>query len=138
MRGNILNAELFDAFPNLDDQVSVLAFEQQKVKLKSSYFGHIFHQFNQQIPSQQLLDQHYYILAIDGSDFNLPWNLQSNYACDFSKNKPYCQMHINVLYGLLNSNYQDCVIQPKAKMNERESALDIFGLMPNNSIVLID
>lgn len=138
MRGNSLNAELFDAFPDLDEQVSVPAFEQQKAKLKPSCFKHIFHQLNQQIPSQQLLDHHYHVLAVDGSDFNLPWNPQSKYACDFSKNKPYCQMHVNVLYDLLNSSYQDCVIQPKAKMDERASVLDMLGSMPSNSIVLMD
>ena len=47
-------------------------------------------------------------------------------------------MYVNVLYDLLNSSYQDCVIQPKAKINERESVLDMFGLMTNNSLVLID
>lgn len=97
MQGNSLNIELFNAFPGIDEQVSASAFEQQKGKLKPDCFKHIFHQFNQQIANAQLLDHHYHVLAIDGSDFDLPWNPTSKYVCDFSKNNPYCQMHVNTL-----------------------------------------
>lgn len=138
MRGNSLNAELFDEFPDLNNHVSVSAFEQQKGKLSPLCFEHIFHQFNQKVSSQQLLDHHYHIFAIDGSDFNLPWNPQSSYTCNFSKNKPYCQMHVNVLYDLLNKTYQDCVIQSKAQMDERASVLTMMNRLPANSIVIMD
>lgn len=138
MRGNSLSAELFDAFPDIDNQVSVSAFEQQKDKLKPDCFKHIFHQLNQRINNEHLLDQHYHLLAIDGSDFNLPWNPASKYVCDFSKNKPYCQMHVNVLYDLLNQTYQDCIIQPKTEMNERESVLEMIDDLPVNSITMMD
>lgn len=138
MRGNSLSAELFDAFTELNKHVSVSAFEQQKNKLTPACFASIFHQFNQKINNQQLLDHHYHVLAIDGSDFNLPWNPQSSYVCDFSQYKSYCQMHVNALYDLLNKSYQDCVIQPKAEMNERESMLTMMDRLPNNSIVIMD
>lgn len=138
MRSNSLNAELFDAFPEPNKQVSVSAFEQQKAKLIPACFEYIFHQFNRQTNNQQLLNHQYHVLAIDGSDFSLPWNPDSNYICDFSKHKPYCQMHVNALYDLLNNSYQDCVIQPKAKMNERDSVLTMMNRLPNNAIVIMD
>ncbi|MCC4477586.1 IS4 family transposase [Limosilactobacillus reuteri] len=138
MRGNSLNAELFDAFPDLNDQVTVSAFEQQKSKLTSTCFEHIFHQFNQAIASQRRLDHQYHVFAIDGSDFNLPWNPQSAYVCNFPHQKAQCQMHVNALYDLLNKSYQDCVIQPKAKIDERKSVLTMMERLPQNSIVIMD
>ncbi|ATO56199.1 MAG: IS4 family transposase [Lacticaseibacillus paracasei] len=138
MQGNSLNIELFNAFPGIDEQVSPSAFEQQKGKLKPDCFKHIFHQFNQQIANAQLLDHHYHVLAIDGSDFDLPWNPTSKYVCDFSKNKPYCQMHVNTLYDLLNKSYQDCISQPKTAMDERGSVLAMLDHLPDDSIVMMD
>ncbi|MCC4399365.1 IS4 family transposase [Limosilactobacillus reuteri] len=138
MRGNSLNAELFDALPDVNDHVSAPAFEQQKAKLAPECFEYILHQLNQKIVNQRLLNHHYHVMAIDGSDFDLPWNPSSAFVCDFSKNKPYCQMHVNALYDLLDKSYQDCVIQPKAKMDERDGALEMINRLPNNSIVIMD
>ena len=55
----------------------------------------------------KLLNYRYQLLAIDGSDFNLSWSPHSTNVCDFSKNKPYRQMHVNVLYDLQNQTYRD-------------------------------
>lgn len=38
MQGNSLNAELLDAFPNLDDRMTASAYEQAKGKLKPEVF----------------------------------------------------------------------------------------------------
>ncbi|MCC4435761.1 transposase [Limosilactobacillus reuteri] len=72
MRSNSLNAELFDAFPEPNKQVSVSAFEQQKAKLTPACFEYIFHQFNRQTNNQQLLNHQYHVLAIDGFDLAYP------------------------------------------------------------------
>lgn len=139
MQGNSLQTELLNAFPDLNQRMTVSAYEQQKAKLKPSCFRYIFDEFNRQVPGNKLLNHRYRLLAIDGSDFNLPWNPHSENVCDFSKNKPYCQMHVNVLYDLLNQTYQDCIIQPTAQLNERASALKMLHrLADQESIVLMD
>lgn len=41
MQGNSLNAELLDAFPDINDRMTASAFEQAKDKLQSDVFKHI-------------------------------------------------------------------------------------------------
>lgn len=138
MHGNSLNVELFNAFPNAKRRMSSSAFEQQKSKLKPSCFEYIFKQYNRQLLNTKLHHDKYHIFAIDGSDFTLPWNPNSKNVCNFSKNKPYCQVHVNVLYDLINKTYQDCIMQPRTCVNERDCALTMLKRLPNNSIVIMD
>ncbi|MEK3666461.1 IS4 family transposase, partial [Lactobacillus crispatus] len=76
----------------------------------------------------QLFDHHYRLFAIDGSDFNQIWNPKSNNIVQASshKKKPYCQIHVNALYDLLNNTYQDCIFQPKSEMDERKAAVQML------------
>lgn len=46
MQGNSLNAELLDAFPNLDERMTASAYEQAKGKLKPEIFEHILKEYN--------------------------------------------------------------------------------------------
>jgi len=46
MQGNSLNAELLDAFPNLDERMTASAYEQAKDKLKPEIFEHILKEYN--------------------------------------------------------------------------------------------
>ena len=45
MQGNSLNAELLDAFPNLDERMTASAYEQAKGKLKPEIFEHILKEY---------------------------------------------------------------------------------------------
>lgn len=56
MQGNSLNAELLDAFPNLDERMTASAYEQAKVKLKPEIFEHILKEYNMTMRNPKLLD----------------------------------------------------------------------------------
>lgn len=133
MQGEDLNSELFRAFGKQaieknDKVVSTSAYVQRKSQLSSACFKHILITFNQNLFDVQLFDHQYRLFAIDGSDFNQIWNPESQNIIRSSSHekKPYCQIHVNALYDLLNNTYQDCVFQPKSKMDERKAAIQML------------
>lgn len=149
MQGNSLNAELLDAFPNLDDRMTASAYEQAKDKLKPEVFSTILDEYNKtMIP--QLFNDKYRLFAIDGSDFTTPFNPNSQYIVDINsgrkridgeRNKPYCQIHANILYDIQNRIYQDCEFQPKMQMDERTAATTMLKRLDTNDtpyIVIMD
>lgn len=133
MQGNCLAKELFDAFDNHDltngRLMSVSAYVQQKSKLTPLCFAHILKIFNQHLFSLRLFKKQYRLFALDGSDFNQPFNPKSKniVASNRSKVKPHCQVHVNALYDLLNNTYQDCLLQPRAQMDERGAAITMLA-----------
>lgn len=144
MQGNSLEKELFDAFDNDDNGeslVSTSAYIQQKSKLSLACFEHILKEFNQKLLQIQLFDGKYRLFAIDGSDFNQPWNPDSkNIVKSHNPSaKPYCQVHVNALYDLLNNTYQDCLFQPRKNLDERLAAVKMLKrLNTGQYIVLMD
>ena len=86
MQGNSLNAELLDAFPNLDDRMTASAYEQAKAKLKPEVFKHILQEFNKTM-TPQLFNDKYRLFAIDGSDFTTPFNPNSKNVVPTSHNQ---------------------------------------------------
>ena len=133
MQGQNLNSELFRAFgedatKKNDKVVSTSAYVQRKSQLSPACFKHILTVFNQNLFNIQLFDHHSRLFAIDGSDFNQIWNPKPNNIVQASshKKKPYCQIHVNALYDLLNNTYQDCIFQPKSEMDERKAAVQML------------
>lgn len=147
MQGNSLNTELIDAFPNLDDRMTASAYEQQKAKLTPDVFKYIFDAYNKTL-LQPHTTQGYRVFAIDGSDFNPPYQNKSAFVMNTASGrprkdgepiKPFSQIHANMLYDLENRTYQDCVLQPKSQSNEREAAIDMLkNLDVGKFIVLMD
>lgn len=147
MQGNSLNTELIDAFPNLDDRMTASAYEQQKAKLTPDVFKYIFDAYNKTLLKPHTM-QGYRVFAIDGSDFNPPYQSKSAFVMNTAngrprKNgepiKPFSQIHANMLYDLENRTYQDCVLQPKSQSNEREAAIDMLKKLDvGKFIVLMD
>lgn len=138
MQGNSLGDELLHLFPDIYSRMTVSAYEQQKDKLKLTCFTHIMSELNKTIVQPQLLDNHYLTLAIDGTDFDPPFNPKSeNLLCGKDGNL-YCQVHVNALYDLLNKTYVDCLFQPKKKMDERSAAIAMLKkLNPKNYSFLV-
>ena len=146
MEGNSLGAELLEAFPNLEDRMSVSAYEQAKDKLTPEMMQRLFHEFNKTMDNPGLLDGRYRVFAIDGSAFNMPWNPNSQYVVntqngrpkkDGTPVKPYCQVHANMMYDLVNRTYQDCVLQPRTKMNERAAAIEMIKRVDCGKFIVI-
>jgi len=135
MQGNSLNTELIEAFPNLDDRMTASAFEQAKDKLKPEIFEHILVEYNKTMTKPKLLDDKYRVFAIDGSDFNPPYNSNSAFVMQSSlgrpkKNgedcKPYSLVHANLLYDIANRTYEDCILEPKSSCSERDVAITML------------
>jgi len=148
MQGNSINAELLDAFPDIDDRMTASAFEQAKDKLKPEVFEHILNEYNKTMITALFKDK-YRLFAIDGSDFTTPYNPDSKYVMQGQKRKrldgedvkPFCQIHSNILYDIQNRTYEDCVFQPKMQMDERAAALTMLKRLDTNNtpyIVIMD
>lgn len=146
MQGNSLNAELLDAFPNLDERMTASAYEQAKGKLKPEIFEHILQEYNKNMRNPKLLDGKYRVFAIDGSDFTTPYNLKSDFVMNVPNGrprkdgepiKPYCQVHANLLYDIENRTYQDCILQPKSSANERDAAIDMLKKLDCGKYIVI-
>lgn len=141
MQGNSLSTELLHLFPNIYQRMTVSAYEQQKDKLKLECFKHIMDKLNKAIVKPQLLDGRYLTVAIDGSDFNPPFNPKSENVLCKKDGNPYCQIHVNALYDVLNKTYLDCIFQPKKKMDERSAAIAMLKKLNQkgrNFLVLMD
>ena len=149
MQGNSLNTELIEAFPNLDDRMTASAFEQAKDKLKPEIFEYILNEYNKTLTKPKLLDDKYRVYAIDGSDFNPPYNPNSAFVMQSSlgrpkKNgescKPYSLVHANLLYDIENRTYKDCILEPKSSCSERDAAITMLKRLDNTNpfIVIMD
>ena len=146
MQGNSLNAELLDAFPNLDERMTASAYEQAKGKLKPEIFEHILKEYNKTMRKPKLLEGKYRVFAIDGSDFTTPYNPKSDFVMnvpngrprkDGEPAKPYCQVHANLLYDIENRTYQDCILQPKSSANERDAGIDMLKRLDCGEYIVI-
>ena len=121
-----LNNELLNAFPNVNYRMTASAFEQQKAKLKPECFKAIMDKLSHARSELKLLDSQYLVVAIDGSDFNQPFNPESENIFKDKDGRIYCQVHVNALYDVLNKLYLNLIYQPRQQMNEREAALTML------------
>lgn len=114
MEGQSLNTEMIHAFPNMDDRMTASAYEQQKAKLTPELFIHLFHQYNNTPYRHNLFNDKYELYATDGSDFNIPYQSKSKYACkapigrhrnNGEPVKPFSQLHGNMLFNITDRTY---------------------------------
>src|SRR5699024_5405337 len=136
-----LNNELLNAFPNVNYRMTASAFEQQKAKLKPECFKAIMDKLSHARSELKLLDSQYLVVAIDGSDFNQPFNPESENIFKDKDGRIYCQVHVNALYDVLNKLYLNLIYQPRPQMNEREAALTMLKYLDKQEqdfLVLMD
>ncbi|MCR5661175.1 MAG: IS4 family transposase [bacterium] len=149
MAGQSLNKEIFDAFPEVSERMTASAFEQQKAKLSPKVLLKIFHDYSRVHHDQNLYEGKYELYAIDGTDFNLPYQSKSKYAMKPSSERTrkdgepakHCSiLHANMLSSLTDKEYRDFVLQPKSQTEERAAAIEMLErLNPSNPyIVLMD
>ena len=149
MEGQSLNTELIRAFPKLEDRSTSSAYIQQKAKLSPKLFRSLLLEFNKTKTNRKLLDNKYMVFAIDGSDFNMPYHKDSKYVVKASngrpcKNgtpiKPFCQLHANILFNIMDRTYEDVDIQARAKTDDRESSVKTLKELHINHpyIVIMD
>jgi len=151
MQGQSLNAELLDAYPDPDDRMTASAFTQAKDKLTSDVFVDIFKEYNETLTDPKTYDvvDSYRLFAVDGSDFNPPYDPNSAYTVgysaghpkkDGSETKPFSQVHGNFLFDIENWSYQDCILQPRKYMDERDAAVNMIKRLDHSykSISIMD
>lgn len=104
MQGNSINAELLDAFPDIDERMTASAFEQAKDKLSPELFKSVLDDYNKTM-KPSLYEGKYRLFAIDGSDFATPFNPNSANVIPTSHGQNICQVHANILYDVENRTY---------------------------------
>lgn len=147
MEGQSLNTEMIHAFPDMDDRMTTSAYEQQKAKLTPEIFMHLLNEYNNTPYRHNLFNGKYELYATDGSDFNMPYQSKSKYACkvptgrprnDGEPVKPFSQLHGNMLFNITDRTYQDIVIQPKSQADERGAAIEMFDrLNPKHPYIIL-
>lgn len=129
MGGQSLKLELLDYFRFNTETATSSAFVQQRNKIKAELFESLFHHFTPKLPCTKHYSG-YRLLAIDGSDFNVPNNskdpifLQSDQSDKNIKNVSLA--HLDAIYDLSNRIYLDATIQPKTKVDERRALIDMM------------
>lgn len=141
MQGNSLNAELQEAFPELSERMTASAYVQARDKLSLPVFEDLLSDYNKSAP-KKLFNGKYRLYAIDGSDFQTPWNPKSAFVVNTNKRngetvKPHCQIHGNIMYDIASRQYTDCVLQPRNSWDERAAALKMIGRMPKDDPFMI-
>lgn len=122
MGGSSLQNELLKYFNFADDTPTRSAFCQQRAKVLPDAFQFLFASFTEKLESLDELQlfHGYRLLAVDGSDINIPYNPKDTDSFHQNGNKKgYNQLHLNALFDPLNGTYSDCVLEPDRKSHER-------------------
>ena len=122
MEGSNLQDELLNYYECVDNTPTKSAFCQQRSKVLPTALEFLFCLF-----TEILLDldapktfRGYRILACDGSDINIPYNLDDPETYHQNGDKRgYNQLHLNAFFDVLNGIYIDCVLEPDRKSHER-------------------
>ena len=133
MKGNTLSKELYDYFGKDPEVIgSSSAFIQQRNKLNDNVFEEIFYRFNSQFNDDKTY-KGYKLCAVDGTDINVFYDESaetyvkpSNNKKDGSSGKGHNQIHLSVIYDLLNKVYVDAYMQSRSKLDERVAFVNMF------------
>ena len=111
--------------------ISKSAFIQQRSKLNDEAFPFLFSAVNSIAPFKRKW-YGYHLLAVDGSDTNIPPLKEdlNTYVPSNTQNIGYHQMHLNAVYDLLEERYVDILIQPRSQIDEREAFLTFMDRNP--------
>lgn len=129
MGGQSLKLELLKYFNFATETATSSAFVQQRNKIKPELFECLFQQFTSMLPCTKYYSD-YRLLAVDGSDFNVPNNpkdpifLQSDESDRDVSNVSL--VHLNAIYDLSNRIYLDVLLQPKTNVDERRALIDMM------------
>lgn len=141
MGGKSLENELLEFFDYDLDTVSSSAFIQNRNKLLPKTFEALLHEFNDSFDHFEILGG-YRIIAVDGSDLNIPHDLKNKetYFQSTPSSKGFNQIHINAIYDLINKVYLDAYVQPGRKVNEFRALTDMVdrSLLIGKVLVVAD
>ena len=139
-----LNSELKNYYRNnLSNLPYKSTFVQQRDKFSDDAFLNLFSDFNFKHPFKQT-KYGLHLLAVDGSDLNLPTLFTDNeyFVENHTKNdKGFYQLHLNALYDILEDRFVDVVTQPRPEFNEGLAInlmVDRAGYSPNSALYIGD
>ena len=101
-------------------------------------FEFLLHEFNSSL-SELGKYRGYRLVAVDGSDVNIPHNPndKTTYFQSVPNTKGFNQVHLNVMYDLVNKLYLDSVIQPGRHENEKRAFVEMIDRLKTEEPTLI-
>ena len=136
MESHSTNREINDFFLPLGLPITQSAFVQARGKFNAEAFPALFHRFNGKYKFRKK-QFGLHLLAIDGSDLNIPADKKdcSTFISYNSNQGGYHQMHINLMYDLMEQRYSDVVIQPRTEIREVIRAKEISSVVSPFSFI---
>ena len=139
MGGQSIGAELLISHNFDADTATTSAFIQQRSKILPGAFEHVLHEFVQPACTKVVKYKGYRLLAIDGSDLNIPTN-PSDTPTYYKANlagRGHNLLHLNALYDLQNRLYTDAVVMPSREMGENVALIEMINRSPIDGNVII-
>jgi len=122
MSGGTLFSELLEYYQDSENLPSVSALLQQRSKLKYHAFEDFF-KLTVSLNQTHQFYQGYRLLAVDGSDIQIPLNSkdEDTFFSGTNGQKPYNLVHLNTMYDILSNSYLDVVVQDRKNWAEHEA-----------------
>lgn len=132
--GGSLNKEILDFFDFEVDTPTASALVQSRYKILPFAFEYLFHEFNSKLTGLKKY-KGYRLLAVDGSDINIPHNPmdENTYFQSIPDTKGFNQVHLNAMFDLANKIYIDALIQPGRLENEKSAFVEMI-----NRLTIVD
>ncbi len=141
--GNSLNIEMMKYFSFNTSTPTPSAFIQQRDKILPEAFEMLFKLFTETVVDSQMF-RGYRLFAADGSDISIAHNPKdsSTYISNGPNAKGVNQVHLNVIYDLLNRVYLDAHVEfgKDGKGGERRSLIRMVNRIPTpeKAIIIAD
>ena len=141
MEGTTLTNELLRQFGCSATTATSSAFVQQRKKILPLALESLFHDFAAQTFREDNYNG-YKLLAVDGSDIQIPTNLNDEHSLFITKEgvKPYNLLHLNALYNLLTHTYEDAIVFKRKEAFENKALTEMVdrSTIKGKVIVIMD
>lgn len=141
MEGTTLTNELLRQFGCSATTATSSAFVQQRKKILPIALESLFHDFAAQTFREDNYNG-YKLLAVDGSDIQIPTNLNDEDSLFITKEgvKPYNLLHLNALYNLLTHTYEDAIVFKRKEAFENRALTEMVdrSTIKGKVIVIMD
>lgn len=141
MEGTTLTNELLRQFGCSATTATSSAFVQQRKKILPIALESLFHDFAAQTFREDNYNG-YKLLAVDGSDIQIPTNLNDEDSLFITKEgvKPYNLLHLNALYNLLTHTYEDAIVFKRKEAFENRALTEMVdrSTIKEKVIVIMD
>ena len=141
MEGTTLTNELLRQFGCSATTATSSAFVQRRKKILPIALESLFHDFAAQTFREDNYNG-YKLLAVDGSDIQIPTNLNDEHSLFITKEgvKPYNLLHLNALYNLLTHTYEDAIVFKRKEAFENKALTEMVdrSTIKGKVIVIMD